>query len=148
MRGTNYRISLGGKEFGGAGTASVPLESGPTPAQSTPPQPPVAPRGLSVYASGRPGRLPHAGSPTIGGIELPPGRPAQGLPLWVSDKAIPNPLTLAARLANKFPRTGLWPLLWGAGDRPEGYMDGPAPLAGITHVDVKRVLALRWHTDS
>lgn len=108
---------------------------------------PIDRNGLRVYVSTRAGRLPGAGRPTVGGVQLPAGRPARGLPLWVSDRLVPNAVQLAARLANAFPRTGLWPLLWGAGDRPAGYMDGPEGLSGVSRIDVTRVLASRWRAN-
>ena len=104
-------------------------------------------KGLRVYVSARPGRLPGAGRPAVGPIKLRAGRRARGLPLWVSDRLVPDAVQLAARLANAFPRTGLWPVLWGAEDRPPGHMDGPEGLAGISRIDVPRVLSSRWRTN-
>lgn len=141
--GTILRVSLGGTVIGGPPTTPVAAQ----PVTPGPSEPPVPREGLRGYRSDHPGRLPQAGHPIVGGVRLPAGRPAQGLPLWVSDREIPNAVTLAARLANKFPRTGLWPLLWGAGDRPGGYMDGPESITAIDHIDVKRVLTLRWRTN-
>ena len=54
--------------------------------------------------------LPAAGTPDVGGIRLPPGRPLFGR-YWITDEKIPDARELWRSLAASFPTTGLWPVL-------------------------------------
>jgi hypothetical protein len=92
----------------------------PGPAWSPPParQSGLPRRGQS-YIAGAAGSLPFNGSPRVGGVRLPPGhRAGDGLPEWETDAAPSDAIDLAARLADAFPRTGLWPVLWSFPDEP------------------------------
>lgn len=85
------------------------------------------------FIAASPGRIPADGTPTVGGIRLPAGHHVHGLsvgsrtvlrPAWSTDVPVADAIQLAARLADAFPRTGLWPVLWTPSDRVGSYMDG------------------------
>ena len=105
----------------------------------------------------RSGRLPGAGRVPLGPVGLGPGRPVAaagpgaGDPvLWLSDAAVSDPALLWWTLAERFPTTGLWPLmltfLGGEAGRPwevgEFY---PATEADVDALDARQVLETGWH---
>jgi hypothetical protein len=106
-----------------------------------------------------PGLVPPAGPLQIGGVDLGTGRPVvarelEGEPspavLWVTDDPIPDAVTAWAALADRFPQTGLWPLLLhglydGSGRPWDSGEFQPATEAEIEVIDVCQVLEDGWH---
>jgi hypothetical protein len=100
------------------------------------------------------GTLPGTGSATIGGVALPPGRRCGSF--WATDEPTSQAIRLAARLANVFPQTGLWPVLWiPTSGGPGGYVPGNpgsfAPdysareaAARVDRLDAATLLARSW----
>jgi hypothetical protein len=108
---------------------------------SAPKLPRLAPEKFSAPAAGV---LPANGRPTVAGIRLPEGqRAGNGLPLWSSDRPVSDALLVAARLAEAFPRTGLWPVLW-LSQQPAASMDGPVGLRFIGRVNVAAWMKDMW----
>jgi hypothetical protein len=97
-----------------------------------------------------PGRLPPDGEPVVAQIKLPRGRRARyGRRVWISDLPIPHPLQTAAELAEAFPKTGLWPVLWlPNNDDPAGYMDGAMGLDELGHISPLAWLRQQWRTNA
>jgi hypothetical protein len=112
-------------------------------------RPPDAP-----FFAPEPGELPAEGEPIVEGITLPEGRrwptgPPPYAPdseeiLWCSEAASEHAVTLAARLAEVFPRTGLWPCLWPTFDEPASYCRFPSELDAIDAADPEQVLRELW----
>jgi hypothetical protein len=94
------------------------------------------------YFAKRSGVAPPSGAPTVAGVRLPDGSRCPRY--WASDRAVPDPFALAARLADAFPRTGLWPVLWDAYDDPDAYMTGAGNPATAARVDAAGVLRGLW----
>jgi len=106
-----------------------------------------------------PGRVPPIGPLQLGPVALGAGRPvvARGRDgerppavLWVTDAVIPDATSVWATLAERFPETGLWPLLVrglydGAGRPWDNGEFEPASEEEIAAVDVRQVLEERWH---
>lgn len=65
----------------------------------------------SVAVREEPGDLPGNGSPTVGGVRLPPGHAALDGLFWITDAWVKAPYQLWAQLAERFPETGLWPVI-------------------------------------
>ncbi len=67
--------------------------------------------------------LPKAGPLRVDDVELGPGRPVEAVRpclassgpsrsrLWMSDAAVPDAALIWRRLVDRFPQTGLWPLV-------------------------------------
>jgi hypothetical protein len=104
--------------------------------------------------------LPPVGPAEIGGVRLPPGRPAVPDPgfadggplppaLWISDAAVPGVAAVWRRLVDRFPRTGLWPLVLRPMDRDERRPWDEGELSPVTEADVDalnpvQILARVW----
>jgi hypothetical protein len=95
--------------------------------------------------------LPKPGARTLHGIELPPGscRPADPLdegllPFWTSDEPVDDPYVLAGRLADVFPATGLWPLLWPFWDEVATYLGASPDIGRIDQLGLRSELARLW----
>src|SRR4051812_24903523 len=96
----------------------------------------------------RPGEVPRLGSPTIAGVSLPAGVPrGEDQPVYPTTTGSVGGIgPLAARLAAKFPETGVWPLIF---DGPDGELDGE-PVEGdrasaaIDRVDALGVIRAAW----
>ena len=63
------------------------------------------------------GKLPETGTPVVAGVQLPQGSRCEGH--WATDLPVRDPIQLARRLADAFPKTGLWPIVW------ESTFEGP-----------------------
>lgn len=126
----------------------IPLST----AQAAGPSAPTTPSGLArpprrymSYLARAVGSLPLTGKPTVAGVRLPKGhRAGHGLPEWETDAAPPDAVTLAARLADVFPETGLWPVLWSVPDEPTSYMDGGGMVNQIARTNVASLLRGAW----
>ena len=94
----------------------------------------------------RSGAIPRDGRASLAGVRLPRGgrHPPLAPAYWVSDDRVPDAGTLAARLAEAFEQTGVWPLLWLYEEDPEAYMQQPADVALINGVEVETLLRQRW----
>lgn len=125
----------------------------PTQAPAVAAQPRVQFAGRVRYRAVRPGTLPSRGAASLAGIRLPAGHrviDVEGDPvrLWESNGPVSGAVAIAARLANAFPRTGLWPVLWTWGaDSPAGYVDPPGRLSAIGKVNVRSLLAHLWYEE-
>lgn len=87
--------------------------------------------------------LPPDGTPVVGGVRLPPGSAC--LHHWASDGPLADPLGLAARLADAFPQTGLWPLLWDVpDDGPDNYMNATEDPDAAARLDAETILRRAW----
>ena len=111
--------------------------------------------GVEVLHAAQPGRLPLDGRPQVAGINLPPGRrwaPSGGYNsrphrnvAWLTDDGVDDAFDLARRLAEKFPSTGLWPVLWlYAGETPAYYSDRAVPFGAVDARKARGVLAEEW----
>ena len=92
------------------------------------------PREHIRYLAPRPGRLPGDGAARVAGLQLPAGRritedaghPGRARAVgWVTDAPDRGAVDLARRLADRFPRTGLWPVLWSSKEAVGLYLNGP-----------------------
>jgi hypothetical protein len=82
--------------------------------------------------------LPKDGSATVARIAL--GRGSRCAGYWVTDAAVKNATKRAARLADAFPRTGLWPVLWTFFDNPDSYARRPEDPSEADGLDPLRIL--------
>jgi hypothetical protein len=57
---------------------------------------------------------------------------------------VPDALALAARLAEVFPETGLWPMLWEFPESPDHYLDGSGDPSAAHRVDTAAVMRRLW----
>jgi hypothetical protein len=119
--------------------------------QPVPTSQPIALAGRQHYRAARAGRIPANGSPVVGGVTLPRGHRSPGLDptplrMWETDGSVPNAVALAARLANAFPRTGLWPVLWPwqPGNEVSTYFNNGGNENAIGRVDVRALLRSLW----
>lgn len=103
------------------------------------------------FVAASPGVLPADGTSSVAGVGLPPGhRSPKGDPFWISYSPDPHADAIAERLAQLFPRTGLWPLLWdartySAAIAPFGFeASGPS---AVGEIDAGRALADAWSTE-
>lgn len=106
----------------------------------------AAPSGPVPFFARRSGAIPRAGRASLVGVRLPQGsrHPRVAPAYWVSDERVADAAGLAARLAEAFDRTGVWPLLWLFEEDPEAYMAQPADIALIDSVDIETLLRERW----
>ncbi len=105
--------------------------------------------------------LPKAGPLRVDDVELGPGRPVDAVRpcltssgprrprLWVSDAPVPDAALVWRRLVDRFPQTGLWPLVLHslAGDDSRPWDAGelePASGADVDTLDPARLLAEGW----
>jgi hypothetical protein len=87
--------------------------------------------------------VPPTGTPRVGGVELPAG--SRCGPFWSTDAGVADAIGLASRLAEAFPSTGLWPVLWSwPADEPDGYVNGGRGLARIDSLDAEAILRRAW----
>ncbi|MFQ1003901.1 DUF4253 domain-containing protein [Modestobacter sp. SSW1-42] len=96
--------------------------------------------------------VPPLGPLVLGGVRLPPGRPASSPSLWLTDDVVPDAVRAWRRLVDQYPSTGLWPLLLTplSGEVARPWDSGelyPVDLATVDAVDVEGLLGERW-TDS
>jgi hypothetical protein len=102
----------------------------------------AAPARPIPFFAARTGRLPKDGpGQTVGDITLPTGSRCPSY--WATDEPVDNPDVLAARLAAKFPQTGLWPVLTrilNDDDTPDRNLASVEDPARADRVDVLRVL--------
>jgi hypothetical protein len=104
------------------------------------------------FAATQPGPVPASGAPSIGGIDLPKGTawPANEPKLWANSEEVDDFPAIAARLADRFPETGLWPLIWRSVDEPLVALDAEAefrPEIDLENPDpppAEDVLRERW----
>lgn len=57
------------------------------------------------------GNIPERGQVSLSGVDLPPGGPALGGRVWISDEVLRGPADLWAAFATQFSSTGLWPTI-------------------------------------
>ena len=105
----------------------------------------------------RPGVPPAPGPLQLSSVSLGPGRPVRvqepgadaPAVLWVTDHAVPAPVSAWWRLVEQFPDTGLWPVLLqglydGSGRPWNGEFD-PSTESDVDALDPHDVLADGWH---
>ncbi|MDA0160952.1 DUF4253 domain-containing protein [Solirubrobacter ginsenosidimutans] len=90
------------------------------------------------FFAARTGELPPDGRAVVGGVSLPAGSRCPSY--WATDVPVDNPTVIAARLAAKFPQTGLWPVLSRLIDEPDRTLTRLEDPARANGVDVLRVL--------
>jgi hypothetical protein len=88
--------------------------------------------------------LPPDGAAQVAGIELPPGTRGPYDGFWCTDATTEDAFGLAAQLADAFPTTRLWPLVWSYPSDPEDYVGGYSELEPVDRVDVEGALAEWW----
>jgi hypothetical protein len=96
--------------------------------------------------------LPVAGTPTLAGVALPPGRPVAvreggDAVMWSTDDVVDDAHALAVALAEAWPVTGLWPLLWEWAQEPASSYCSPWGIASADAIDAVQagaVIARRW----
>jgi hypothetical protein len=83
------------------------------------------------------GALPAAGRPDVAGIRLPAGAPGRmpGATWWITDDPVDDWAPMCDRLAARFPRTGLWPAIRGAGNHPLESLRKPPDPATIARLE-------------
>jgi hypothetical protein len=86
------------------------------------------------------------GTKTIHGVVLSPGlRQPDGAPTyWVSHEHVSGVVEIAGTIAEDFPQTGLWPLVWTSADDPRHYLDEPASVSDIDAADPDGLLRAGW----
>jgi Domain of unknown function (DUF4253) len=94
------------------------------------------------YFSTRAGVLPENGPATIAGVELPSGSRCPHY--WATDAPVRNGLSLASRLADAFPETGLWPILWDWAEDPDHYGRPTGRPAVADRLQARTVLRRTW----
>ena len=99
------------------------------------------PRPVPFFAP-RAGAVPRTGSPAVGGVKLPRGSRCPHH--WATDEPVEDPAALAARLADVFPETGLWPVIWDWPDDPDPYMEGTTNPDKAARLDPETVLRRSW----
>lgn len=75
-------------------------------------------RVVAYRAEGRRRQLPPVEGARVAGIDLGSGTLWAEGRMWASVASVRDPVATAARLADAYPRTGLWPLLWSVGASP------------------------------
>ena len=93
----------------------------------------------------RSGRLPATGTPSVGGARLPAGTRCG--PFWSTDAGVADAIGLARKLADAFPETGLWPVLWPELE-PDSYINGGNGLARVDAIDAETILKRGWRAFS
>lgn len=107
------------------------------------------PAGTVPFFARRSGEIPHSGTPELAGVTLPPGRRyprPYSAAYWCSDEPAPNVWALAESLADSFPVTGVWPLLWRFEEDPDVYMGGHGDVGAIDAVDVAAAMRELWQS--
>lgn len=79
----------------------------------------AAPERPVPYFAPRAGTLPRDGEATVAGVRLPAGSRCPHY--WATDDVVPDAPAVAARLAEAFAETGLWPVLWSFPETPDHY---------------------------
>ena len=120
------------------------------PAEELAPRVAAPPSASIPYFAARSGALPAPGTPTVGGVQLPAGDRCGGrvATYWGTFDEIHEPAELAARLADAFGTTGLWPLCWGWREDPvDTLYDRPrvGPEA-IDALDAAEIAARWWES--
>lgn len=94
------------------------------------------------YFAPRAGRLPSSGpGRRVAGVALPAGRPTPHYWMSVAPLDLDRARQLAGALADAFPRTGLWPVLWDWDDEgPAGYAQMGGRLSTVARQDPLAVL--------
>lgn len=108
----------------------------------------AAPPAAAVpFFARRSGAVPREGRPMVAGVRLPRGyRLRRYLPAyWASDEEVPDVGEVAGRLAQAFPQTGVWPLVWSSWEDPgsTGPVD-PGGMDNVNAIDVAEVLRRGW----
>jgi len=99
---------------------------------------------VAGYVAPIAGSLPRGGAPSVAGIRLPAGRRlGRGSGAWISNGPDPTAIGIAEELADAFPRTGLWPLLWDASNDP-GIGGERAATDGVGEINVADALRTAW----
>lgn len=161
---------IAGLLFGGDGDGDSDGEPGPRPRGlflpvSPPPVSPPSHEGCSILGAGvapvtddwrlsapsgqsalffapQAGTPPASGRPILGGVRLPPGSRCPRH--WASDRPVRGAIDLASRLAEAFPKTGLWPVLWDFPDSPDPYLSGSGDPSAARHVEPAALIRRLW----
>lgn len=98
----------------------------------------AAPERPIPYFAPRAGALPGDGPATVAGVALPSGSRCPHY--WATDAPVPDAPALASRLAEAFPQTGLWPVLFTGFDDPDAMSDPTRDPRDVDTLDPEAVL--------
>jgi hypothetical protein len=111
-----------------------------------------AARPLPWFEAAAAGAIPSDRRPVIAGVVLPPGRRwspkgfyDKSSPVaWTTERGVDEAFGIARLVASAFSKTGLWPVLWFGGDKPDFYCSQPAPATAIDARKAEHVLHEQW----
>ena len=100
------------------------------------------PRGSSEFFAPRAGIPPSSGTPYIAGVQLPKGSRCPRH--WATDRPVEDAYALAGSLAEAFPATGLWPLLWEFPETPDHYLGETGDPRAVDRIEAGAVIRGKW----